>query len=186
MDDDPEYQSEGLDYQSFRLLAKFHSFTDQAEKGKVTCPGPLDWLVRAKTSMHVFWPPNEWPFHPSHCPQRCGRMQLTSVARLWPQRGKVSCKLRKLLLVFFRNMISYPSISKKVGLWVIPFQRRVTAKVSTQGLILQLPFPWLPAECLKLQFTCYFFSKALPNITLVGRSSITPAGLCFSLKAFTC
>lgn len=39
---DHGHQREGLGYCNFILLAKFPSFTDQAEKGKMTCPRPQD------------------------------------------------------------------------------------------------------------------------------------------------
>lgn len=45
-----------LEYYSFRLLAKFPNFTDQAEKEEVTCPGPHAWAVRTETSVPFRWP----------------------------------------------------------------------------------------------------------------------------------
>ena len=59
MDDDLECRSEEVGYHSFGLSAKFLDFTDQAEKGKTTCPRPHDWSVRAKTSTHFFWPQDQ-------------------------------------------------------------------------------------------------------------------------------
>lgn len=66
--DDLECQSEGSEYHSLGLLAKFLSFTDEAEKGKMTCPRPHDWPVRAKTSTHFFWLLDQRPFQSTILP----------------------------------------------------------------------------------------------------------------------